>query len=96
MNIMIGCPSLVLVDNRVRQSCGIIREAYDAAHMDMLTCRIADQKEGDSFTEKALSALRSGEPVLELLTHPRQWNSPVWVNLKEEISRLYRGLYMKL
>ena len=96
VNIMIGCPSLVLVDNRVRQSCGIIREAYDAEHMNMLTCRIADQTEGDAFTEKALSALRSGEPVLELLTHPRQWNSPVWVNLKEEISRLYRGLYMKL
>lgn len=96
VNIMIGCPSLVLVDNRVRQSCGIIREAYDAEHMNMLTCRIADQTEGDAFTEKALSALCSGEPVLELLTHPRQWNSPVWVNLKEEISRLYRGLYMKL
>lgn len=96
VNIMIGCPSLVLVDNRVRQSCGIIREAYDAEHMNMLTCRIADQTEGDAFTEKALSALCSGEPVVELLTHPRQWNSPVWVNLKEEISRLYRGLYMKL
>lgn len=96
VNIMIGCPSLVLVDNRVRQSCGIIREAYDAEHMNMLTCRIADQTERDAFTEKALSALCSGEPVLELLTHPRQWNSPVWVNLKEEISRLYRGLYMKL
>ena len=96
VNIMIGCPSLVLVDNRVRQSCGIIREAYDAEHMNMLTCRIADQTEGDAFTEKALSALCSGEPVVELLTHPRQWNSPVWVNLKEEITRLYRGLYMKL
>ena len=84
------------MDDRVRQSCGIIREAYDAEHMDLLTCRIADQKEGESFTGKALSALRRGEPVIELLTHPRQWNSPVWVNLKEEISRLYRGLYMKL
>ena len=96
VNIMVGCPNLVLMDDRVRQSCGIIREAYDAEHMDLLTCRIADQKEGDSFTGKALSALRRGEPVIELLTHPRQWNSPVWVNLKEEISRLYRGLYMKL
>lgn len=85
-----------LIDDRVRKITGIVREAYDPSHINALTCRIADQVEMDLFTMKAVNALEKGEPVLELLTHPRQWNSPVWINLKEEMNRLLRGLYMKL
>ena len=85
-----------IIDERVRTEAGIIREAYDREHNDLLTCRIADQVEMDNFTPKAVAAIERGEPVIELLTHPRQWNSPIWVNLKEEISRIFRGLWMKL
>lgn len=86
----------MLVDERVRKEAGFIREAYDRPHMVALTCRIADQAEMEKFTDKALEAIKRDEPVLELLTHPRQWNSPVWVNLKEEIGRAFRELWMKL
>lgn len=96
VNEIVKAGSMILMDERVRAACGIIREAYDDERMSMLTCRIADQKEMGRFTDNAIAAIQRGEPVLELLTHPRQWNSPVWVNMKEEISRLYRGLYMKL
>lgn len=85
-----------LIDERVRKATGIVREAYDLPHMDMLTCRIADQVEMEEFTSKAIAAIKRGEPVLELLTHPRQWNSPVWVNLKEEIGRVARGMWMRI
>lgn len=85
-----------LVDDRVRMATGIIREAYDNKHLDVITCRIADQVEGKHFPVKAIEAINRGEPVLELLTHPRQWNSPVWINLKEEIVRVIKGLYMQL
>lgn len=85
-----------LIDERVRKACGIVREAYDTPHMNLLTCRIADQVEMEHFTEKAVAAIERGEPVLELLTHPRQWNSPVWVNLKEEVGRVARGLWMRM
>ncbi len=85
-----------LIDERVRKTCGIVREAYDAPHMNALTCRIADQVEMEQFTEKATAAIERGEPVLELLSHPRQWNSPVWVNLKEEIVRVAKGIYMQI
>ena len=85
-----------LMDERVRQATGIIREAYDLEHMSALTCRIADQVEGDNTTTKVIEALERGEHVLEVLTHPRQWNSPIWVNLKEEIVRVCKGLYMRL
>ena len=96
VNYIVKAGSMTLMDERVRTACGIIREAYDDEHMNMLTCRIADQTEMEHFTEKTLAAIERGEPILELLTHPRQWNSPVWVNMKEEMSRLSRGLYMKL
>ena len=96
VNFIVEAGNMTLMDERVRTACGIIREAYDDERMNLLTCRIADQEEKFHFTEKVLAAIQRGEPVLELLTHPRQWNSPVWVNLKEELNRLYRGLYMKL
>ena len=80
----------------MRSETGIVREAYDRERMDLLTCRIADQEALDFFTEKAISAIEGGEKVLELLTHPRQWNSPFWVNFKEEVTRLIKGIYMKL
>ena len=85
-----------LIDDKVRKTCGILREAYDKLHMNALTCRIADQTEMERFTDKAIAAIERGEPVLELLTHPRQWNSPIWVNLKEEIGRVAKEIYMKL
>lgn len=85
-----------LMDERVRKETGIIREAYDSEHMSALTFRIADQVEGDMTAAKVIEALERGEQVLEVLTHPRQWNSPIWVNLKEEIVRICKGLYMRL
>ena len=85
-----------LVDERVRAATSIVREAYDRKHFDVLTCRIADQVEVNHFTEKAIEAINRGEPVLELLTHPRQWNSPLWINFKEEFTRVLKGLYMQL
>lgn len=85
-----------LIDERVRQEAGIVREAYDPEHMSALTFRIADQVEGDNTTHKVIEALERGEHVLEVLTHPRQWNSPIWVNLKEEINRVCKGLYMRV
>lgn len=96
VNFVFKIQNKALIDENVRKECGIMREAYDADHMNLLTCRIADQAEMEQFTERAIAAIERGEQVLELLTHPRQWNSPMWVNLKEEINRVCKGLYMRL
>lgn len=96
VNTKLNLRNIVLIDERVRKESGIIREAYDTEHMNALTYRIADQTELESFTEKALAAIEKGEQVLELLTHPRQWNSPIWINLKENFIRVIKGLYMNL
>lgn len=96
VNTKLQVQNTEIINCRVREECGIIREAYDDLHMNMLTCRIADQVEMDSFTDKAILAIERGEPVLELLTHPRQWNSPIWVNLKEELNRIGKEIYWRL
>lgn len=95
MNIKMKTPNKVLIDTRVRTQCDIVREAYDEERMSLLTCRIADQIEMDNFTNKAIDAIVRGEPVLELLTHPRQWNSPVWVNLKDDVNRVCKEIYWR-
>lgn len=96
VNIRLSISNTLIINERVRNICGIIREAYDSAHMDLLTCRFADQDENERFAEKAIEAIVRGEPVLELLTHPRQWNSPFWINLKEELNRICKELYWRL
>lgn len=96
VNTKFQLQSKELMSDRVREATGIIREAYDHEHFDLLSCRYADQDERDNFTSMAIDAIKRGEPVLELLTHPRQWNSPVWINLKEEMGRVIRGLYLRL
>ena len=95
VNTKLQVQNTTIIDDRVRKATGIVREAYDKSHMDLLTCRIADQVEMEKFTEKAIAAIERGEPVLELLTHPRQWNSPVWVNLKEELNRACKDIYWR-
>lgn len=96
VNLKLRVQNTLLIDERVRKETGILREAYDEPHMKLLTCRIADQVEMDKFNGKAIAAIERGEPVLELLTHPRQWNSPVWVNLKEELNRACKEIYWRL
>lgn len=94
INTKLQVQNHVLMNGDVRNKTGIIREAYDKEHMGVLTCRLADQILGDNFTKEAIGAIKRGEHVLELLTHPRQWNSPIIINLKEEIQRICKQLYM--
>lgn len=96
INTKFQVQNTIIIDERVRKATGIVREAYDAPHMNLLTCRIADQVEMELFIEKAISVIENGAHVLELLTHPRQWNSPVWVNLKEELNRVGKEIYWRL
>ena len=96
VNTRLKVQNTEIIDERVRKICNILREAYDKPHMELLTCRIADQKEMEHFHEKAIAAIERGEPVLELLTHPRQWNSPIWVNLKEELNRVCKEIYWRV
>lgn len=94
VNIKLGVPNKYLINSDIKDELGILREAYDNEHFDKLTCRIADHSSKD-FTNEALIAIDRGERVLELLTHPRQWRSAIWINLKMDITRFYKGIRYK-
>lgn len=81
----------ILLDPALRRRAGILREAYDEEHMRYTTCRIADQSSPD-FVGEALAAIVRGEPVLYLLTHPRQWKADAAANTKENLIRVVNGL----
>lgn len=95
INIKLGVPNHYLIDSKLKSKLGIVREAYDKEHMEKLTCRVADHCSSD-FIKDSLAAIERGEHVIELLTHPRQWRSAAWINLKMDLSRLYRGIRYKL
>lgn len=94
INVKLGVPNKYLINSDIKSELGIIREAYDNEHIDKLTCRIADHSSKD-FINESLSAIERGEMVLELLTHPRQWRSAIWINLKMDIIRLYKEICYK-
>lgn len=81
----------ILRDPVFRAECGIRREAYDPEQMDHVTCRIADQNSPDFMKETRL-AIERNEPVIYLLTHPRQWGADWSANTRDNVSRLIRGL----
>lgn len=45
--------------------------------------------------EKLRAAMQRGEPVLYLLTHPRQWGADFRANAREDFLRLYHGIAMR-
>lgn len=96
VNTKLGVQNAILMTNAIKESAGIVREAYDKEYMNALTCRLADQVLGEAFVEQAIAAIKRGEPVLELLTHPRQWNSPFIINFREEVGRVLKQIYMNL
>ena len=92
---MLQCTNTEILESApFRESCGIAREAYDIEQMRYVTCRIADQS-SKNFVEEAACAMQRGEPVLYLLTHPRQWGADFRANAREDFLRLYHGIAMR-
>ena len=80
----------ILQSPEFRQRAGILREAYDEEQTRYITCRIADQS-SVNFTDEALAAITRNEPVIYLLTHPRQWKSDFAANTKDNLIRAANG-----
>ena len=95
INRKLHCANTEIMESmEFRNCCGIEREAYDNEQMRYVTCRIADQS-SPNFVEEAAAAIRRREPVLYLLTHPRQWGADWYANAREDIRRVYRGAAMR-
>ena len=82
-----------LLTPEIRQSMDIDYEAYDAELVDRLTSRFSDVMYPKFWKpDNPITAIKRGDQVIKLLIHPRQWQSNLSVNAKDNVVRLYEGL----
>ena len=79
-------------DISLREECGIDVEAYDSIIEDHVSCRFADQQLLDSFSNSVISAIRGHEPIVSILTHPRNWKTDWIANTNDNIGRIVEGM----
>jgi len=73
----------------VRRRLGIVVEAYDREATAGVTSRFIDASYPSLWSpESPAAALERGDPVVSVLTHPRQWGRNIKVNLIDDARRL--------
>jgi hypothetical protein len=91
-NRMVGVASVeVLADHGFRAEIGIRLEAYDIE--DRVSARATDGGRAEDYWSPVdpSAALRHGEPVVELLLHPRAWGASPVENARIDARRLRDG-----
>jgi hypothetical protein len=72
----------------VREELGIELEAYDPAVAKATTSRFVDADYPELWRPgPPLAALERGDPVVQVLTHPRPWTRNIRVNLRADAQR---------
>ena len=83
-----------LLNDQLRAELGIALEVYDDAINRHVTSRHADARYPAIWEPGPPEpALERGEPVLYLLTHPRQWQASPLVNLQDDLWRVWEGIH---
>lgn len=98
VNRRLGTPNwLVLADADFRRDVQIDLETYDNAFLRHLPLRYIDAPHPDYWapTDPA-AAIRAGEPILQVLVHPRQWRSAATANARDNSQRVIEGLCYRL
>jgi len=93
VNKKIGILNHYLLDPEIRTQLRIEVETYDTILLDHVTARHNDDlfpkfKDGNS----PIHSIRNNEPVIYLLTHPRDWQCNCRINTIENLKRLYEGV----
>lgn len=82
-----------LLTDELRRELGIGLEAYDEALTSLFTVRFTDTLYPKFWrTYSPLVAIQRGDPVIQILTHPRHWKSSPMVNLADNLRRLHEGV----
>jgi hypothetical protein len=86
--------TVILEDQQFRRAVDVEFEAYDAVILGRGLSRHTDCPYPDLWEKTdPLEAMRDGLHVLHVLTHPRHWHRAVCVNLFNNISRVWEGLF---
>jgi hypothetical protein len=82
----------ILMSEELRESCGIVCEAYDRRLLDVFDIYISDKPYPQRFSPiSPFQAIGEGLRIC-LLTHPRQWRTSWAANSKDNLLRLNEGL----
>ncbi len=98
MNQKLKMPNLeILKDQALRREVGIELEVYDQAMMKHVTSRHSDAPYPRFWQpDNPLEAIRRGEAVVYLLTHPRHWRSNPREYLLVDAKRVWEDLRYSL
>lgn len=81
-----------LLTPETREVCGIECEAYDPI-IKSGSLNISDNPAPKFWKEESpFMAIKRGEKIINLLTHPRHWRVSYWSNTKDNIQRAWSGL----
>lgn len=86
----------VLADSEIRKKAGIIVEAYDDVVNCPIQARFADQILLEKFPNEVIKGIDSGFNIIMTLTHPRNWETDVIANTKDNVCRFWQGIIYNL
>lgn len=94
VNRVLGIPNWELLRSQaLRRELGIRLEVYDRAMASLVTSRHADAPYPSLWQPSdPLDAIKRGEPVIYVLTHPRHWRANPWQNIGHDARRLWEGV----
>ena len=82
----------ILIDRKLRETCGIACETYDQALMENIDIYIADRPHPQYYFPKSPADALGQHQRIYLLTHPRQCETNWKENTKDNFLRCYEGL----
>ncbi len=84
---------VVLDDPDLRRALGIDLETYDDAYLRHLPSRHSDAPYPTFWVPSdPTGPIRSGEPVVSVLVHPRHWRVDRSVNARDDLQRVIEGV----
>ena len=95
VNRKLDVDNKIIASRKVLDKCGIIIDAYDEGFKQKCIARIHDH-DRDNFVADVRRAISAGVPVIEILTHPRQWGASFFTNLLDDVNRFFKQIYMNL
>lgn len=93
VNRKLGISNYAFVTRELMDELGIVFECYEDRLLQSFTSIHSDTMP-PAFYRPANphEAIKRGDRVVYLLTHPRHWHTAVWENTKDNVFRFYEGL----
>jgi hypothetical protein len=87
----------ILTDRGRRAQLGIDLETYDAGYLERFTGRYSDTQYPKYWVgDGPQAALDRGDPLVQILVHPRHWNVARRTNAIDDVTRAIEGLSYRL